>query len=157
MAIVKCRNCGKQIERDLAIVISNRRYVCSNECKNELENKAKPNSNQSEERKELISYLTKLSVGKINYPKETALLKKMLKENPNFSISGIKYTIWYLVKIEKKKINGFGLVPYYYEKAAKYYFNLQKAKKKIKEAKFKQDEEIVIVKTNKYIEEDIFD
>lgn len=160
MVMVKCRNCGKQIDKNLAITISNRRYACSEECKNELEKKKlekKSKPNQSKEKAELISYLEQISIEKINYPKETAVLKKMLKENPNFYISGIKYTLWYLVNIEKKKINGFGLVPYYYEKASKYYSSLKKIGKQVKEIKLKPDEEIIIVRTNKYVEEDIFD
>lgn len=160
MVMVKCRNCGKQIDKNLAITISNRRYACSEECKNELEQKELEKSKSNEVKKaraELLDYLKEKSVGKIDFPKEMAYLKKMLKENPDFSISGIKYTLWYLIEIKKKKINGFGLVPYYYEQAKKYYDNLQKARNHIKQIELKPDEEIIIVRTNKYVEEDIFD
>lgn len=163
MAIVKCRNCGKQIDRDLAIAISAKRYVCSEECKDELIKKdnskiAKPKSNiKNKEKQQILDYVKSITNNSIDVKLEAIKLSKMLKNNSSFTLSGIKYTLWYIANIEHKKISGIGIVPYYYEKARKYYQWKSRMKKEVLSNNNIECNEIVIVRKNKYLDEDIFD
>lgn len=148
--MVKCKQCGKEIDKDLAIVIKPRFFVCSEECKQKYLEKA------IDPRKELLDYIDKNFNKPINWVLITAQLKNMTSGRINvfYSYDEIKYVLWYILKIEKKEVNDLGCISYFYDKAKRYYQWKRDMEEKVKKWKFK-DEEKMIYKKEK--EEKIFD
>lgn len=156
MPKIKCRQCGKQIDKSKAIEFKARFYVCSEECKNQwlYDHAPKPKTGGISDSRRLADYV-------YTYAPQTDWIifntnvKRLCKEY-NMTISGIEYTLWYI----KNKIDvdmydsGLGLVPYYYNEAKKYYQWQQKMKQQVSDWK-QDDKEIVVCKKPKV--EEVFD
>lgn len=155
MRTVKCRVCGKEVERDTAILVSPRFYVCSQDCLDEFNKSKNRSSADKSGRKELLDYINKI-IPNPNYGVIQKQLKDMMLKYPSYTFGGIKYTLWYIKEIERKELSGIGIVPYYYSKAKEYYNKKQSVAKAIKDNQNVTDSEIVIKR--KYdLDKDIFD
>jgi hypothetical protein len=149
MIKVKCRQCGKEIDKNAAILIKSKMYVCSEDCKSSYFNKTKTPAPM----RQLTDYVQAYAPD-TDWIRFTAQTKKMISDY-GITPQGIQYTLWYIKCYLEKNIKGDGLslVPFYYEEAKRYYVWKKKMKQNISEWEQK-DIEIVVSKTNK--EEDIF-
>jgi len=125
MHLVKCKYCGETFDRDKepTIQVSARRYA-HKKCAEEHEN------NKTQEEKDIEAlerYIMKL----FDEPYVNARIKKQIKEfqaDYNYTYSGILKTLvyWYDIKGNStdKANGGIGIVPYVYEQAYNYFYNL---------------------------------
>lgn len=128
---VKCSVCGEYFDRDKIdfVLISPRKYV------HKTCNYQKEKTKDEIDLEELESYIKKIYNNKNINP----IIRKQIKdfrEEYNFTYSGIRKTLIYLYEINKKPIEqntGIALVPYYYDKAMKYYYNIYLTEKNNKE------------------------
>lgn len=130
---VKCRQCGKQIDKSTAIEIKPRTYVCSEQCYNEWqlahEQKGNPVAEKSPMR-QLTDYVQ-------SYAPDTAWVKfganvrRMCKDG--MTVAGIHYTLWYMREHEQMQLdgNGLGLVQWYYDAAKNFYQWQQRIKQQV--------------------------
>lgn len=152
---VKCRQCGKQVDKSTAIEIKPRMYVCSEQCHNEWqlahEQKGKSVAEKSPMR-QLTDYVQ-------SYAPDTAWVKfganvqRMCKDG--MTVAGIHYTLRYMREHEQMQLDGdgLGLVQWYYDAAKNFYQWQQRMKKQV--VRWTQaNDEAVIVRIDK--EEDVF-
>lgn len=127
---VKCRQCGKQVDKSTAIEIKPRMYVCSEQCNNEWqlahEQKSKPVAEKSPVRK-LTDYVQTYAPNTA-WVKFGANVQRMCKDG--MTVAGIHYTLWYMREHEHMQLDGdgLGLVQWYYD-AAKNFFQWQQRMK----------------------------
>lgn len=135
MKTVKCRQCKQEIDKNLAIAIAPRIYVCSEECKNQYESikaEKKLEESKKEARKKVVDYFVEIcSNDSIDLISFNAQFKRMMSNNPSFTYQGVHYTLWYIRFIENKPITNINIVPYYYEKAMKYNQKIKSIKNNI--------------------------
>lgn len=152
---VKCRQCGKQIERDIARKMSNGYYVCSEKCEKQWqdEHTPKPKVNSADNRHALFT-LIKGFAPDSNMRIISIQLAKMMKDNPDMTYGGITQTLYYL------RDNGYdlsksplGLIPYKYDDARKHW-EWKRAMRKQVAGWVPADDDAVIVRRDK--EEDVF-
>lgn len=144
MATVKCKSCGKQIDKKDAILVKPRCYVCSPECKAKLEQpapKLPPDENKA--RQALLDYIDQHASQDVNWPMLAAQLKRMLMQYPKFTYGGIHYTLWYTTEMLDIPLNGIGLVPYYYDEARAYYQWQQSMRAVISSWKYNDQEQTI--------------
>ena len=153
--LIKCRQCGKQVDKSTAIEVKPRIYVCSEQCHNEWqlahEQKSRIVAEKSTMR-QLTDYVQ-------SYAPDTAWVKfganvqRMCKDG--MTIAGIHYTLRYMREHEQVQMygNGLALVPYYYDAARNYYQWQQRMKQQVAEW-MPADDDAVIVRHDK--EEDVF-
>lgn len=130
---MKCRQCGKEINKDSAIQIKPRIYVCSTECKQKYNAKSVQSSQKNKDNlSELKSYIAKLYDGNVNWPLVMKQLKSM-QEDYGYKNSGILYTLKYAHDIKEMQFNGnaIGIVPYLYNEARNFYNQLETVKKSL--------------------------
>lgn len=109
---MKCRQCGKEINKESAIKIKERIYVCSTECEQKYEYKnVKSTQNNKDDLAELKSYINQLYNGEVNWPLVMKQLRQM-REEYGYKNSGILYTLKYAHDIKEIDFNdsGIGLV-----------------------------------------------
>ena len=153
--LIKCRQCGKQIERDAAIELRKGWYVCSDACAEAW--KATHATNQKEPI--VVSPMRQLTDYVQSYAPNTAWVKfganvqRMCKDG--MTIAGIHYTLRYMREHEQVQMYGDGLalVPYYYD-ASRAYWNWQQRMKQQVAGWTPADNDAVIVRHDK--EEDVF-
>ena len=132
--LVKCKYCGISFDRDTEewVTVGNRyahsscvaaRLKSLEQRKQEEELERAQNINQYHE----VLDFAKNNIENPNY----ALIQKQLRDfidNKGYSYSGICKTLTYCKDIAKLKFNqgngGIGIVPYYYDKAKAYYYQL---------------------------------
>ena len=153
--LIKCRQCGKQIERDAAIELRKGWYVCSDACVEAWQAAHAPNPKEPI----VVSPMRQLTDYVQSYAPNTAWVKfaanvqRMCKDG--MTISGIHYTLRYMREHEQVQMYGDGLalVPYYYD-ASRAYWNWQQRMKQQVTEWMPSDENAVIVRHDK--EEDVF-
>lgn len=131
--LVKCFFCNQQFDRDKVecIQVNSRRYA-HKRCETKQLEKV---DQEQEEHMQLIQYLMKkFNVdGRLN-PVLNAQLKKFTEEY-NYTYIGILKALKYFYEVKDKgstaqKFTGIGIVPYVYDDAQKYYYNLFMIKQK---------------------------
>lgn len=134
--IVTCRICGNKFDMNAiqAVKIGNLRYAhlsCSPD-KGEI----MPLEEKTEEEQELEKlkeYIKNLLGDSYNHVLVSKQIKKYVKEN-NYSYSGILKSLKYFYEVQgnttEKAMGGIGIVPYCYEQAKTYYFNMWLAQQK---------------------------
>lgn len=160
--MVKCRACGKQFDRDEAIVIGKRTYVCCDECRQAYESKptvvknraAKQSTSIQDGYRDLTDYIN-ANVAEPNWILFTAQIKRMLQDYPAMNYRGMLYTLWYIKNIVGRELTGVSMVPYHYEAAKRHYEWKQQIKRQIEDTKFVTTEQ-TIERSNKH-DETIFD
>ena len=125
--LVKCFFCGKQFDRDKVewIQVNSRRYA-HKKCETTQIEKA---DKELEDKIALVAYLQKVFNvdGRLN-PVLNAQLKKFI-EQYNYTYAGILKALKYFYEVKDQsasaqKFTGIGIVPYVYDDAQKYYYNL---------------------------------
>lgn len=124
--IVKCVFCGKQFDRDKIefVQMGSRRYA-HRQCN--ADDIAQEDKVQ-EDRERLVEYLKKLfDVDNRLNPVLNSQLKKF-REQFNYTDVGILKALKYFYEVRgqnsTQKFSGIGIVPYVYDEAQKYYYNL---------------------------------
>ena len=159
MTMITCRVCKTKIDKDVALCLKPKIYVCCEECKEqyELTQKEKENKEkESQERKEFMVYLKSMCSQELNYKIVGSMLKKIMKDNPLFTYNGMKYTLWYIHDVLNINITGVGIIPYYYDEAKRYYEKKQKMKQAIKQSNIRQDTKTICRRIKRIEDEDIF-
>lgn len=152
---VKCRQCGNQVDKSLAIEIKPRQYVCSQQCADDYRlahEKQKPQDKPLSDMRQLTDYVQSYAPNTA-WVKFGANVQRMCKDG--MTISGIHYTLRYMREHEQVQMYGDGLalVPYYYDQARNYYQWQQRMKQQVA-GWVPVDEDAVIVRHDK--EEDVF-
>lgn len=158
--MITCRVCKTKVDKDSAICLKPKIYVCCEECKEQYLSKEKNKTSQdkdSQDRKEFMDYFKSICHEEINYKIIYSMLKKMMKGNPSFTYNGMKYTLWYIHDILNINITGVGIIPYYYDEAKKYYDKKQKMKQAIKQSNVRQDTKTICRRIKRIEDEDIFE
>ena len=153
--LIKCRQCGKQIERDAAIELRKGWYVCSDACAEAWKAAHAPKPKEPI----VVSPMRQLTNYVQSYAPNTAWVKfganvqRMCKDG--MTIPGIHYTLRYMREHEQVQMYGDGLalVPYYYD-ASRAYWNWQQRMKQQVSGWMPADDDAVIVRHEK--EEDVF-
>ena len=124
----KCPICGKEFDRDKiqAVIYSARRYAHAT-CYPEGEPVPMDLKGKTPDQIALEDYIKQLfNINKIS-PKINKQLKQFIEEY-EYSYSGILKTLkwWYEIKKQdiSKAYGGIGIVPYIYQDAYQYYFNI---------------------------------
>ena len=160
MAMITCRVCKTKVDKDSAICLKPKIYVCGEECKEQYiskENNKANKSKGSQDRQEFIAYLKSICSQELNYKIVGSMLKKMMKDNPSFTYNGMQYTLWYIHNVLNINITGVGIIPYYYDEAKRYYDKKQKMKQAIKQSNIRQDTKTICRRMKRIEDEDIFD
>ena len=164
MANVKCRYCGKDIDKDTAYSIKKGQYYCNeNHYLSALEKKknATKHSYKSAEGTDRRNYsdaIQDLYVNhygwnkkKINWQILFSQTSSLLKANPSWTYDTILYIIWYMQEIlelnlicQESHWSPLSLVDYYALEAEEYYNENQKV---IKSADNYTDETVTIIKS----------
>ena len=115
---LKCCICKNTFDREILINKNSKNYC--EQCLTLIEKEKK-------DREELISYIC--TIFRCNYPNGRILRQiKNFKEVNKYEYSGIAYTLYYILAIEKRTLNNsIALVEYYYDKAKEHYEIVQKA------------------------------
>ena len=127
---VKCLFCGEQFDRDSVEFVQIKNRYAHKDCFE----KAEANKSQEEkDLKELEEYIMKIFNESFINARIRQQIKRM-REQYNYSYSGILKSLIYFFEVRKNPIErangGIGIVPYVYEDARKYYYNLYMAQKK---------------------------
>ena len=129
--IVKCAYCQKELSKksDDCVMVGNNKYVHKS-CQALEEKREKTDKEQLEE------YIKQLFNTTYIDPRVRNQIKKFIEEY-NYTYSGIRKALIYHYEIkggDKTKANGgIGIVPYVYENAYNYYYNLWLAQQKNKD------------------------
>lgn len=147
---VKCRQCGKQIDKSTAIEIKPRIYVCSEQCHNEWQlahkQKSVPATEKSQMR-QLTDYVQSYAPNTAWF-KFGANVQRMCKDG--MTIAGIHHTLRYMREHEQMQLDGdgLGLVQWYYDAAKKFYQWQQRMKKQVQDWKQTKDTAVKIQQSN---------
>jgi hypothetical protein len=124
--LVKCKYCNKTFDANIEpyVLVSNGRRYAHEACAKQYE------TNKTQEQKDLEDlqqYITKLFKNDYDYARVQKQLKEY-KEKYNYTYSGVLKTLiyWYEVKGNdiSKANRAVGIVPYVYDQALQYYYNL---------------------------------
>ena len=109
--MVKCRYCGKELEKDNAYKVGRAVYYCSLECQNSATQKRlkKDQKNfksiKGTDRRQVTDLLQQLyydkgvSDGRIPWDLIGAQMKNMLDEHKDWTYNTIYATLWYMTKV----------------------------------------------------------
>ena len=160
MAMITCRVCKTKIDKDSAICLKPKIYVCCEECKEQYESTQKEKEDkekESQERKEFMAYLKSICSEEVNDKIVNSMLKKMMKDDSSLKFNGMQYTLWYIHDVLNINITGVGIIPYYYDEAKRYYNKKQKMKQAIKQSNIRQDTKTICRRIKRIEDEDIFE
>ena len=150
---VKCRQCGKMVDKTNAIQLPNGYYICSEQCRYEwmTAHAPKPKQVVNDDRKALLDYIHHLDPS-ANFMALTAQLKRMMADN-DMTYAGMRYALWYNINVKQLPYKGIGILPYVYQEA-KDYWNWQQRMKQQVAGWTPADDDAVIVRHDD--EEDVF-
>jgi hypothetical protein len=135
--VVKCAICGESFDRDKiqAVIHGSRRYS-HYECEPDKELVPLPEKKEDPELKALKDYINNLMGKKCNW----AMIMKQIrefKEEKKYTYSGMLKSLIYFYEIKNGSINkslgAIGIIPFVYNDAYNYYYNLYIAKQNINE------------------------
>lgn len=153
---VKCRQCGKQVDKSSAIEIKPRQYVCSQQCADDYRLAHEKQNSQDKplsDMRRLTDYVQSYAPN-TNWTALITYAKKLCRDS-NMTIPGIAYCLWYMREIAEIVFDGDGirLVPYYYDMSKNWYKWRQDMKRQMAGWK-PDDKEQEIVKLD--VERDVF-
>lgn len=148
--LIKCRQCGKQIDKQLAIEIKPKIYVCCDACQKEYQAKQAKNTDK-DPRKILFDYIKRLDP-EANFAAISSQVKRMADEYM-MTYAGMQYALWYSINIKQLPYKGVGILPYVYEESRKYWHWQQRMKQQVA-GWTPADDDVVIMRHDK--EEDVF-
>lgn len=147
-AIVKCLYCGEQFDRNSTECVHIGRRYAHIQCK---ENHDKNLTQEDKDEIELYEYIKQLYGKQYNY----ILIKKQVETfyKQGYSFNGMKLSLKWFYEIKHhstEESNGIGIIPYVFNDAKKYFYNLylsQKENAKIKN--YKTSERIITIPSPK--------
>ena len=132
---VKCLFCGEQFDRDSVEFVQVKNRYAHKECFDKAE---ASKSQEEKDLKELEEYIMKMFNETFVNARIRQQIKRM-REQYNYSYSGILKSLIYFFDIRRNTIEkangGIGIVPYVYEDARKYYYDLYMAQKRNEDKK----------------------
>ena len=152
----KCKHCQQEIlDKTLATKKSNGYY--HNSCLEEMElakRKYKPQENTPRRQftDMVVEYYVNSGYDKnlIQWNTIQSQANKLMKENSQYTYPSMTYTLWYAMEIEQAPISDdrgiIGLIEFNFDKAKKYYNELEEIKKSIDEFEF-EDKVVVVNKS----------
>ena len=154
---MKCRQCGKEINKDSAIKIKERIYVCSTECQQKYSEKnVKSIQKNNDDLAELKSYISQLYNGEVNWGLVMRQIKSF-KEEYGYTykqqLCVLKYA--YEVKDMCFEAQGIGIIPWLFKEAKQFYSQLSSVRKSLDNIDNLCYDTIIINKKQEI--EDIFD
>lgn len=154
--IIKCRQCGKSVQRNVAIELRKGWYVCSDACVAAWQTSHAPKPVQQSPpspMRQLTDYVQSYAPN-TNWTALITYAKKLCRDS-NMTIPGIAYCLWYMREIAEIVFDGDGirLVPYYYDMSKNWYKWRQDMKRQMAGWK-PDDKEQEIVKLD--VERDVF-
>ena len=157
---MKCRQCGKETNKDSAIKIKERIYVCSNECEQKY-NAKNVQSSQKASKKcddliELKAYINQLYNGNVNWGLVMRQIKSF-KEEYGYTYAQQLCVLKYAYEIEglSFEAHGIGIIPWVFQKCKQFYSQLSSVRKSLDNVDNLCYDTIIINK--KQETEDIFD
>ena len=153
-ALIKCRQCGKQIERESAIELRKGWYVCSDACAEAWQAAHAPKPKPTmlpDDRTALLDYIKQLDPD-TNFIVATAQIKRMVADY-GMTYAGMRYALWYSINVVNRQYKGISVLPYVYEDAKKYWDWQQRMRQQVADW-MPQDDDAVIVRRD--VEENIF-
>lgn len=151
---VKCRQCGKQVDKSTAIALNTKVYVCSEQCRDEwmADHAPKPKPTMPpDDRTALLDYIKQLDPD-TNFIVATAQIKRMIADY-GMTYAGMRYALWYSINVVNRQYKGIGVLPYVYEDAKKYWDWQKRMRQQVADW-MPQDDDAVIVRRD--VEENIF-
>lgn len=157
LTTVKCRQCGKQVEKSSTIELRKGWYVCGEQCQHDWQ---ATHSRPAKTAEQPTSPMRRLTNYVQTYAPDTDWVRfgvtvKRLCSEYGMTIGGIQYTLWYMRVHEGMVLQGDGLplVPYYYDRAKKWHEWRQRMKKNV--SNWTPIDNISVAVKEK--EEDVFD
>lgn len=123
--LVKCPYCGETFDanKEPFVMVNSRRYA-HKKC---AEKKEKEKSKEEIDKENLQKYIKQLFGINTLSAKINKQIDRFIKEN-EYTYSGIHRSLIYFYEIKKNPIDkaneGLGIVPWIYEEAKRYYYNL---------------------------------
>lgn len=153
---VKCRQCGKQIDKSSAIELRKSWYVCSQQCADDYQSahsKPEPKDKPLSDIRRLTDYVQSYAPN-TNWTAFITYTKKLCRDS-NMTIPGIAYCLWYMREVAEVGFDGDGirLVPYYYDMSKNWYRWRQSMKQQFARW-MPNDDEREIIKLD--VEKDVF-
>lgn len=152
--LIKCRQCGKQVDKSTAIALNTKVYVCCEQCRDEwiAAHAPKPKPTMPpDDRTALLDYIKQLDPD-TNFIVATAQIKHMIADY-GMTYAGMRYALWYSINVANRQYKGISVLPYVYEDAKKYWDWQQRMKQQVADW-MPQDDDAVIVRRD--VEEEIF-
>lgn len=127
---VKCLYCGEQFSREEEEFVQIKNRYAHKSC---FDKKQKEQSQEEKDLKSLEEYIKKMFNEDYINARIRQQIKRM-KEQYNFTYSGILKSLIYFFEVKKNPIEkangGIGIVPFVYNEAYNYYYNLHLAQQK---------------------------
>ena len=160
---VKCRNCGKEIQKELAYKVGKASYYCDINCYNEVIDKRNKNKRIYEpgleaERREYTDYIQKIYLengydkSEIPWTLLMSQTKNILLENTAWSYVTLQYILSYMYEIlcvdlfaEESNGSILSLLPFYGIEAEQYFRKCENIKEQVEYFEF--PEEIIVTRT----------
>lgn len=151
---VKCRQCGKQVDKATAIALNTKVYVCCEQCRDEWNATHAPKPKPAmppDDRTALLDYIKQIDPD-TNFIVATAQIKRMIADY-GMTYAGMRYALWYSINVANRQYKGISVLPYVYEESRKYWQWQQRMKQQVA-GWTPADDDAVIVRHDK--EEDVF-
>ena len=133
---MKCRQCGKEINKDNAIQIKPRIYVCSTECEQKYNAKSVQSSQKASKKCddliELKSYINQLYNGNVNWGLVMRQIKSF-KDEYGYTYKQQLYVLKYACEIKDMRFEaqGIGIIPWLFKEAKQFYSQLSSVRKSL--------------------------
>ena len=165
MAVVKCKYCGKQIEKDNAYKIADRQYYCNKTCYDDKQrskidngktNKIKYKPQEGTERREFTDYIQMIYINSgwnkysINWSMVCSQASNILNEHPKWTYDTLLYILQYMNEVlglqlvtKESNYSPLSLVPFYATESEEYFIQTQDIEDKINSFDFNTEVKIV--------------
>ena len=165
MAVVKCKYCGKQIEKDNAYKIADRQYYCNKTCYDDKQrskidngktNKIKYKPQEGTERREFTDYIQMIYINSgwnkysINWSMVCSQASNILNEHPKWTYDTLLYILQYMNEVlglqlvtKESNYSPLSLAPFYETETEEYLIKTQDIEDKINSFDFNTEVKIV--------------
>lgn len=166
MVTVKCRCCGKEIDRENAYKVGKASYYCNEQCyqvvmnkRNKQKNKYEPSTNT--DRRDYTDYIVKVYTengydkSEIPWTLLMSQTKNILSEHEIWSYTTLQYILYYMYEVlelnlftEESNGSVLSLIPFYGIEAEQYYNQCAEINKQVDKFEF-NDDKVIIKKSSR--------
>jgi YHS domain-containing protein len=172
--LAKCRNCGKEIDKETAYKVGKVSYYCNEQCYQQTVQKRNKQKDKYEsqietERRSLTDYIQSIYLqqgydrSEIPWQLLMSQTKNILSEHLNWSYTSIQYILYYMYEVLELNLfaeesNGsiLSLLPFYGIEAEKYYNQTEKISQAVDDFEF-DDSKVVVKKINRKVNHKMID